>query len=32
VQAPVVVISTGPRREETIVRKIAPLTRWAVTR
>ena len=29
--APVVIISTGPRREETIVRKLAPLTRWAVT-
>jgi adenylosuccinate synthase len=29
--APVVIISTGPRREETIVRKLAPLTRWAAT-
>ena len=29
--APVVIISTGPRREETIVRKLAPLSRWAVT-
>jgi adenylosuccinate synthase len=28
--APVVIISTGPRREETIVRKLAPLTRWSV--
>jgi adenylosuccinate synthase len=27
---PVVIISTGPRREETIVRKLAPLTRWSV--
>jgi adenylosuccinate synthase len=25
---PVVLISTGPRREETIVRRIAPLARW----
>ncbi len=25
---PVVLISTGPRREETIVRRIAPLTHW----
>jgi adenylosuccinate synthase len=30
-RAPVVIISTGPRREETIVRRLAPLTRWAVT-
>ncbi len=29
-EAPVVLISTGPRREETIIRKVAPLTRWAV--
>ena len=28
---PVVLISTGPRREETIVRRLAPLTRWAVS-
>ena len=28
---PVVLISTGPRREETIVRRLAPLTHWAVT-
>jgi adenylosuccinate synthase len=28
---PVVLVSTGPRREETIVRKLAPLTHWAVT-
>jgi adenylosuccinate synthase len=27
---PAVLISTGPRREETIARKLAPLTRWAV--
>jgi adenylosuccinate synthase len=27
---PTVLISTGPRREETIVRKLAPLTRWYV--
>ncbi len=27
---PAVLISTGPRREETIVRKVAPLTRWSV--
>jgi len=27
---PVVMISTGPRREETIVRHIRPLTSWAV--
>jgi adenylosuccinate synthase len=25
---PVVLISTGPRREETIVRRIPPLARW----
>jgi adenylosuccinate synthase len=25
---PIVLISTGPRREETIVRRIAPLARW----
>jgi adenylosuccinate synthase len=28
---PAVLISTGPRREETIVRKLAPLTRWSVS-
>jgi adenylosuccinate synthase len=28
---PVVLVSTGPRREETIVRKLAPLSGWAVT-
>jgi adenylosuccinate synthase len=28
---PVVLISTGPRREETIVRRVPPLTRWAIT-
>ncbi len=27
---PVVMISTGPRREETIVRRVKPLTAWAV--
>ncbi len=27
---PVVMISTGPRREETIVRRVRPLTSWAV--
>jgi adenylosuccinate synthase len=27
---PVVLISTGPRREETIIRRVAPLTRWTV--
>ncbi len=27
---PVVLISTGPRREETIVRHVAPLTHWAM--
>jgi adenylosuccinate synthase len=27
---PIVLISTGPRREETIIRRVAPLTRWAV--
>jgi adenylosuccinate synthase len=26
--APIVMVSTGPRREETIVRRIAPLTGW----
>jgi adenylosuccinate synthase len=26
---PVVLISTGPRREETIVRRLAPLSRWS---
>jgi adenylosuccinate synthase len=30
-EVPVVLISTGPRREETIVRRLAPLTRWSVT-
>jgi len=25
-----VLVSTGPRREETIIRRLAPLTRWAV--
>jgi adenylosuccinate synthase len=30
VGVPVVVISTGPRREETIVRRIEPLSRWNV--
>jgi adenylosuccinate synthase len=29
---PVVLISTGPRREETIVRRLAPLTHWSVDR
>ncbi len=29
---PIVLVSTGPRREETIVRKLAPLTRWAPTK
>jgi adenylosuccinate synthase len=27
---PIVLISTGPRREETIVRRLAPLTGWAI--
>ena len=27
---PAVLVSTGPRREETIIRRLAPLTRWAV--
>jgi adenylosuccinate synthase len=30
-QVPAVLISTGPRREETIIRRVAPFTRWAVT-
>jgi adenylosuccinate synthase len=28
---PVVLVSTGPRREETIIRRLAPLTNWSVT-